>query len=91
MTSVAYISRYKNYSESCYGGGVNYKSYQKYDYNRNVRETFPVRSSHHEREQNAFNTSRNSGTYYQPQPQPQPQSQTDKVRPCSWTILLGQS
>ena len=75
MTSVAYsIPRYSNYSESFYGS-VNYKSYQKYDYNkgsldynRNSRETFPVRSSHNEREQNAFNT-RHSSTY-QPQSQP---------------------
>ena len=75
MTSVAYsIPRYSNYSESFYGS-VNYKSYQKYDYNkgsldynRNSRETFPVRSSHNEREQNAFNT-RHSSTY-QPQSLP---------------------
>ena len=66
MTSVGYIPRYSNYTESFYSGVKSYQSYQKYDYNRNVRETFPVRSSHNnERERNAFN-SRNTQTY-QPQ------------------------
>ena len=70
MTSVGYIPRYNNYSESCYGG-VNYKSYQKSDYNRNLRETFPVRSSqNNERTQNAFN-SRNTPSTYQPLSQSQ--------------------
>ena len=89
MTSVAYIPRYKNYTESYYGG-VNYKSYQKYDYNRNVRETFPVRSGNNERQQNAFNT-RNTQTYqtnYQPhqsyqtphQPEPKAPPQTEQFR-----------
>ena len=80
MTSVAYsIPRYTNYSEPRYG--VNYQSYQKYDYNRNVRETFPVRpGNNNERAENAFNT-RLSQSY-------QPKSQTG-LPPASPASRVG--